>query len=274
MTAAQDEIQARIRAIGKSEALVRELGEPLELSAQMVKSLGEAIEALEKPYKSGDPSVDLVPCTSIISVGVDLNRLGIMLMNGQPKLTSEYIQATSRVGRGDVPGLVVSLFSATKPRDRSHYEDFRAYHESIYRHVEPTSLTPYALPARERTLHAAIISVIRHATRFYSNTSAREVNFDEPEVRKLIGELSATMAAADPSEAEGLQELLANRIEEWRDRTETGRSLIYERLKAGHAFEALLYQYGKSQAGALWPTMMSVRNVDSEVGIRVVGEDK
>jgi hypothetical protein len=274
MTAAQDEIQARVRAIAKSEALARELGEPLELSAQMVKSLGEAIEALEKPYMAGEPPVDLVPCTSIISVGVDLVRLGIMLMNGQPKLTSEYIQATSRVGRGNVPGLVVSLFSATKPRDRSHYEDFRAYHESIYRHVEPTSLTPYALPARERTLHAAIVAVVRHATRFNGNTSARDVDFDDPDVRRLLGQLSATMAAADPSEVKGLQELMATRLKEWRDRSESGRSLVYERLKAGHAFEALLYQYGKSQAGSMWPTMMSVRNVDSEVGVRVVGEEK
>jgi hypothetical protein len=274
MTAAQDEIQARVRAISKSQALDRELAEPLELSAQMVKSLGEAIEALEKPHTAIDPSVDLVPCTSIISVGVDLDRLGVMLMNGQPKLTSEYIQATSRVGRGKVPGLVVSLYSATKPRDRSHYEDFRSYHESIYRHVEPTSLTPYALPARERTLHAAIVAVVRHATAFHDNSSAREVDLDHPEVRILFDRLLATMAAADPSEAKGLEDLLAKRLEEWRDKAESGRSLIYERLRAGHAFEALLYQYGKAPTGSLWPTMMSVRNVDSEVSIRVAGDER
>jgi hypothetical protein len=197
-----------------------------------------------------------------------------MLMNGQPKLTSEYIQATSRVGRGKVPGLVVSLYSATKPRDRSHYEDFRSYHESIYRHVEPTSLTPYALPARERTLHAAIVAVVRHATAFHDNSSAREVDLDHPEVRILFDRLLATMAAADPSEAKGLEDLLAKRLEEWRDKAESGRSLIYERLRAGHAFEALLYQYGKAPSGSLWPTMMSVRNVDSEVSIRVAGDER
>lgn len=274
MTAAQDEIQARVEAIAKSEAVARKVGEPLELSAQMLKSLGEAIEALEKPHTAEESPVDLVPCTSIISVGVDLDRLGVMLVNGQPKLTSEYIQATSRVGRGNVPGLVVSLFSATKPRDRSHYEDFRAYHESIYRHVEPTSLTPYALPARERTLHAAIVAVVRHATRFHDNLDARKVDLKDPDVCSLLDGLYATMAAADPSEADGLKRLLVKRLAEWRDKAESGRSLIYERLKAGHAYEALLYQYGKSQAGSLWPTMMSVRNVDAEVGIRVAGDER
>lgn len=274
LTAAQDEIQARIHAIASSPALARPVREPLELSASMVKSLGEAIEALEKPYSPADPPTDLVPCTSIISVGVDLDRLGIMLMNGQPKLTSEYIQATSRVGRGKVPGLVVSLFSATKPRDRSHYEDFRAYHESIYRHVEPTSLTAYALPARERTLHAALVSVMRHATPFRDNESAKTIDFDDPLVREATASLLAAMRAADPSEAAEVERLLGERLVEWRDKAESGFSLLYERQRAGIGFTSLLTPYGKPKAGALWPTMMSVRNVDSEVKVRVLGRDR
>lgn len=274
LTAAQDEIQARIRAIARSPGLARTVREPLELSATMVKSLGEAIEALEKPYTPADPPVDLVPCTSIISVGVDLDRLGIMLMNGQPKLTSEYIQATSRVGRGEVPGLVVSLFSATKPRDRSHYEDFRAYHESIYRHVEPTSVTPYALPARERTLHAALVSIVRHATSFRANESAKTIDFEDTELQGRIADFLDAMRASDPTEAGEVQELLEDRLEEWREQAESGFSLLYERLRAGHQFSALLTPYGKPRAGALWPTMMSVRNVDSEVRVRVLRSDK
>lgn len=271
LTAAQDEIQARIHAIATSPVVARAVREPLELSATMVKSLGEAIEALEKPYAPSDPPVDLVPCTSIISVGVDLDRLGIMLMNGQPKLTSEYIQATSRVGRGEVPGLVVSLFSATKPRDRSHYEDFRAYHESIYRHVEPTSLTAYALPARERTLHAALVSVVRHATQFRANESAKTIDFTDPVLQRRVADLLAAMRAADPTEAAEVEELLCDRLDEWREQAESGFPLLYERRWVGHQFKSLLTPYGKPKAGALWPTMMSVRNVDSEVKVRVLG---
>ncbi|MFC3625174.1 hypothetical protein ACFOKJ_03310 [Vogesella amnigena] len=270
LTAARDEVQARIAAIASSTALARTIGEPLELSAQMVKSLGEAIEALEKPYTSDDPPVDLVPCTSIISVGVDLDRLGIMLMNGQPKLTSEYIQATSRVGRGKVPGLVVSLFSASKPRDRSHYEDFRAYHEAIYRHVEPTSVTPYALPARERTLHAALVAAIRHGTGFRSNDAAKNVDFSDPKVRDCVQFLLEIMCACDKSEASHVSDLMNDRMQEWQEVAESGFPLLYERRQVGSQFAALLTEYGKAKAGACWPTMMSVRNVDAEVRIKVV----
>ena len=267
LSAARDEIQARIQAIASAGDRVRELGEPMELSAQMVKSLGEAIEALEKPYSKSDPPPSFVPCTSIISVGVDLDRLGIMLVNGQPKLTSEYIQATSRVGRGDVPGLVVSLYSATKPRDRSHYEDFGAFHRAIYRYVEPTSVTPYAIPARERTLHAALVSVIRHATRFSRNEDARTTDLGDPVVVKAVEELLRIMAASDPTEAAATTELMKKRLDEWAAVSQAGSPLLFERRQAGMAFRALLTEYGKSQGGAYWRTMTSVRNVDAEVGL-------
>jgi hypothetical protein len=270
LSAARGEVQERIKVIASSPARARVLGEPLELSAQMVKSLGEAIEALERPHGAAQPAVDFVPCTSIISVGVDLERLGVMLVNGQPKLTSEYIQASSRVGRAEVPGLVVSLLSASKPRDRSHYEDFRAFHESLYRHVEPTSVTPYALPARERTLHAALVSVVRHATRYTRNDDARHVDFTDPVVVAAVDELRRLTAACDPSEADSTLALLAAHLRDWQDMSQSGGGLLYERRQAGMAFNALLCEYGRAAPGALWETMMSVRNVDAEVNTRLL----
>ena len=270
LTAAKDEVATRVKVIASRAAMIREMREPMELSSQMVKSMSEALDALQRPHSAARSAVDFVPCTSIVSVGVDVGRLGAMLVNGQPKLTSEYIQATSRVGRDKVPGLVVTLFSPAKPRDRSHYEDFRGYHESIYRHVEPTSVTPYALPARERTFHAALVALIRHGLRWSGAEDAGKVHFDDPETRAAITQLVELMCMADPAEAGALRELAAKRIGEWNELIEgTAGTLHYESLKTPMQFRALLYRYGGLQAGALWPTMNSVRNVDSETMIDI-----
>ena len=112
----------------------------------------------------------------MISVGIDVARLNVMLMIGQPKLTSEYIQASSRVGRS-FPGVVFVQYDATKSRDRSHYERFRSYHESFYRFVEPTGATPFSRPARERALHAVLISMMRQMAGMSEDKDA--INFDE-----------------------------------------------------------------------------------------------
>src|SRR5690606_8617331 len=97
--------------------------------------------------------VDVLLASNMISVGVDIDRLGLMVMAGQPKTTAEYIQATSRVGRDTKrPGLVVTCFNLYKARDRSHYEHFVTYHESFYRRVEAGSLTPFSGPALDRGL--------------------------------------------------------------------------------------------------------------------------
>ena len=97
----------------------------------------------------------------MISVGIDVARLNTMLMVGQPKLTSEYIQASSRVGRNS-PGVVFVMYDGARSRDRSHYEQFKSYHESFYKYVEPTGATPFSKPARDRALHAVVITLMRY----------------------------------------------------------------------------------------------------------------
>jgi hypothetical protein len=108
--------------------------------------------------------VDCAIATNMISVGLDIPRLGLMVVVGQPKTHAEYIQATSRVGRrDDAPGLVVTLLNIHKPRDRSHYERFCHYHETFYRSVEVGSVTPFSARALDRGFAGALVGLARHA---------------------------------------------------------------------------------------------------------------
>ena len=137
----------------------RRVREPVELtSRESQDKIRDAKARLELPH--GEGSVDVLLASNMISVGIDIDRLGLMVVAGQPKTTSEYIQASSRVGRPkSLPGLVVTCFNVHKPRDRSHYEYFAAYHESFYRHVEAQSLTPFSARALDRG-HAGILTAL------------------------------------------------------------------------------------------------------------------
>ena len=141
----------------------RFINRDLELTSRIQSNrIPEILAELFNSFKSDQEfgAVDVCLATNMIQVGLDVPRLSLMTIIGQPKTTAEYIQASSRVGRR-VPGLVVTIYNPARPRDRSHYEHFRAYHQSIYQYVEPTSITPFARPVIERALHAVVIALIR-----------------------------------------------------------------------------------------------------------------
>ncbi|CAB4344619.1 unannotated protein [freshwater metagenome] len=137
--------------------------EVVELTSRVsTDKVADARRRLECGFHESN-RVDCAIATNMISVGLDIPRLGTMMVLGQPKTHSEYIQATSRVGRDDKkPGLVITLLNIHKPRDRSHYERFRHYHETFYRSVEVASVTPFSARALDKGFAGALVSLARH----------------------------------------------------------------------------------------------------------------
>ncbi len=169
----EDEVRARLGSYGADRRRIappdapfadRRLREVLELTSRVsTDKVAEAKEALGKACSDPRGGVDVALATNMISVGLDIGRLGLMLVQGQPKTVSEYIQATSRVGRQEErPGLVIALLNAHKPRDRLHLEGFRQFHACFYRAVEATSVTPWAARALDRALAAVVVGACRH----------------------------------------------------------------------------------------------------------------
>ncbi len=156
----QQDVRERISAIARTA--VRSLPDlPIELSSRMASTdLPSVLDALNTQLPGAAP--DAVLTTSMFGVGVDIPRLGLMVMHGQPKRTSDYIQATGRIGRR-APGLVVTLYRATRPRDLSHYEFFAGYHLMLHRFVEPVSVFPFAPGARSRLMGSVLVALLRCA---------------------------------------------------------------------------------------------------------------
>lgn len=136
----------------------------------------------------------------MISVGVDVGRLGTMVVAGQPKTNAEYIQATSRVGR-DNPGLVFMVYNPSRSRDKSHYEQFLRYHSALYRYVEATSLTPFSDRARDRGLQALFVTLCRYlCPDLLNNENAANFNPDSEGVKRVEGIICKYVQEVDPLE--------------------------------------------------------------------------
>ena len=227
-----------------------------------------AISELQRPADD-NRAVSFAACTNMLSVGVDVQRLGLMLVHGQPKTTAEYIQASSRVGRGDTPGLVVSHYSSTKPRDRSHYEQFGSYHNALYRWVEPTSVTPFSLQSRDRALAAALVILVRHGCGLSENTQAQEFDPEDSRLLDCIELFHARARRSDPEEAGATREHLERLTREWDDikHEHPTRRLWY---RAKDPAPSLLRTF-TSQWGS-WPALNSIRNVDPESPMRLISK--
>ncbi len=180
----------------------------------------ETLKKLEVQFnKNKNKALDICLATNMVATGVDISRLGLMFIHGQPKTTAEYIQASSRVGRElpDGPGLIFTIYSPAKPRDKSQYEQFQGYHSRIYSNVEPTSVTPFSINARERGLHAVQIGLIRHYSQNKLRVSPRIDNTDFESIVKIVNEIIINRCKIiDSEEVENTRKLLDKKIRFWR----------------------------------------------------------
>ena len=209
--------------------------------------------------------LDVVLATNMISVGLDVNRLALMIVNGQPLTTSEYIQASSRVGRSEVPGLVFVNYYRSQARSLSHYENFRPYHESFYRFVEPTSIAPYTYQARRRALHAALVIAIRHSCPvLLANNTAGSFDMKQDDVAKTLEILINRCRQGDKDRSQETSQHIQKLVQEWQAeaiRCRNIRRLDYRVSDNDKTTDRLLYNYD-DQIKGLWPTLQSMRNVE------------
>lgn len=250
----------------------RFINRDIELTSRINgNDIPEYLEQLSKSW-TGDKSefpVDVCLATNMISVGVDIPRLGLMTVIGQPKTTSEYIQATSRVGRSKKgPGLVFTIYNCSKPRDRSHFEHFQEYHSKIYSKVEPTSVTPFSAPARERALHAILIGLIR----FYATDHSQECPrpFPNKELLERVTQIIFDRVnLIDNEEYEKTISLIEEMLEYWKNEL----PLVYGSFGLQTNIP-LMYPAGTNPSEDIkvraWATPTSMRNVDSTCDAYVI----
>jgi hypothetical protein len=256
----QDDVHEWLK-ITAGDSQPRELGEPIELTSR--------VESSEIPARLNDLEVDLpkeqtldvVLATNMISVGVDVDRLGLMVVMGQPQATAEYIQATSRVGRKH-PGLVVTLLNAARSRDRSHYEAFAGFHTALYKTVEASSVTPFSPRARDRGLHAVLIALARlRIPALRDNGNAGAIGDHLKEMEAISAAILRRVEEVDADKADGTREQLEAILGQWVQLAEEHPGLVYESRNGEET--ALLSTTAPDLEQATFSTMWSLRNVDA-----------
>jgi hypothetical protein len=217
---------------------------------------------------------DVLLATSMLQVGVDVPRLGLMVVSGQPKNTAEYIQATSRVGRGAGPGLVLTVYQWTRPRDLAHYESFGYDHATFGMTVEGVTTTPFSERALDRGLTAVLATALRHASiASLPNPAAHDVVVSGPAVDELVKALvsRAERVTHDMDAAEQVRQMTRHRLDRWALRRKT---LPTGRL--GYADEAGvtgLLRSPNDGAWTLWSAPLSLREVEPQVLLQMDGFD-
>jgi ATP-dependent helicase YprA (DUF1998 family) len=261
-----DDVRERLRVVAAARE-PRPIERNIELTSREPSSeIPGHLEALNAQLPDPE-TLDYVLATNMISVGVDIDRLGLMTVMGQPQATAEYIQATSRVGRQH-PGLILALYNASRSRDRSHYEGFPAYHAALYRQVESTSVTPFSPRARDRALHAVLLSLARTAVpELRENSSARDIEHHVDDLRAFTVAIAERAERVEPGAGEAVRAEFERVVERWRARNREAPALVYANPR--DEINSLLTSADRAE-GEGFPTPSSLRDVDRESNFYLV----
>jgi hypothetical protein len=270
----QDDVSDRLLYLADLlQTSARELEEPVELTSRVPSpEIPANLARIAVPFPKSN-AVDVILATNMISVGVDVDRLGLMVVMGQPQATAEYIQATSRVGRR-FPGLIFTLFNAARSRDRSHYESFTTYHRALYRQVESSSVTPFSPRARDRALHAILVALARLlGTKYRPNDSASKIeglDRDVAKIKELILARARKLVGEDPDEILAIAGEVDGLVSRWKSEVEQNNALLFSAFK--NPRQSLLVEAWEQHpdAATKFKTLRSLRDVDQTSDLYLV----
>jgi superfamily II DNA/RNA helicase len=244
----------------------------IELTSRIPnEKIKKNLDLLERKFDGNlkeHTAYDLVLATNMISVGLDVGRLGVMVMNGMPPNTAEYIQASSRVARKN-EGLVITLYDPFNSRDLSYYEDFVQFHKTFYKQVEPLSVTPFAENALDKMLFTLVLAYFRHTTQYTSNDTANALIDDN--VKNALRSNLITLFKNHQFAQNDLQlitEKLDDILRDWKFKIEAQKELKY--FWKDHPKESLIVpmQEKKNDDDTL-TAMQSMRSVEPSAEILI-----
>lgn len=211
--------------------------------------------------------IDLVLATNMISVGIDIDRFNIMLINSQPKNVAEYIQASSRVGR-KYKGLVVDLLDANRARDKSHFEHFIPFHQAFYKSVEPVSITPFTENTLEKMLASIVVTYVRHKITNVPMASNNSAQYFRPEMLDGLKAEIKNRFKDNHNVYQMFERKLQVLADDWLDKIENHDLKNYE---ATNTEIGLLVKPAEKSfdENDLWSVMQSMREIDTNSFIKI-----
>ncbi|MGL1957959.1 MAG: helicase C-terminal domain-containing protein [Colwellia sp.] len=270
----KNQVPPELQIIFRKYLPIRDISLGALTSKRTADETAQIFETLSKD-KNEEESLDVALATNMISVGLDVSRLALMIINGQPLTTAEYIQASSRVGRSETPGVVFINYYKTQARSLSHYENFRAYHDSFYRYVEPSSLTPFTYQVCSRALHASLIIALRYSgIGLLENNKAGNLDPEASEVKSIIAKFkgrikraikqSYKLTSEEKDKITQINSHIDSLIESWYNEIKfnENNTLVYNSRDRGT--NNLICNFGEEDGNDIpWGTLQSMRNVEN-----------